>query len=80
MKNWFKKNWSLVVFAATVIVDMQFQILEAVTDSPKAVAVVRVLGLVALAVVNFNRLNSTSQTKSSTGIGGRPDDRNPKKP
>lgn len=78
--NWFKKNWSLVVFAATVIVDMQFHILDALVDSPKAVGIARIVGLIALMVVNFNRINWTTQTKSSTGIGGRPDDRNPKKP
>ena len=65
MKNWIKKNWSLIVFAATVIVDMQFHILEALVDTPKAIGMARFVGIVALFVVNIHRLNWTTQTRSN---------------
>ena len=61
--NWIKKNWSIILFAATVFVDYQFQILEAFEHSPKLVTATRILGLVALILINRERIKAAIDDK-----------------
>jgi hypothetical protein len=59
--KWIRNNWSIVLFAATVLIDYQFEILAALEHSPRLVTATRILGLVALVLVNWDRITQKIQ-------------------
>jgi hypothetical protein len=61
--KWIRNNWSIVLFAATVLIDYQFEILAALEHSPRLVTATRILGVIALILINRERIKQTIDDK-----------------
>jgi 1,4-dihydroxy-2-naphthoate octaprenyltransferase len=76
MKNIIKKHWALIGFIFAFALDTQFGLLESLIGSEQWVNIIRGLGAIILAYFWQNE----NAPMSTRGLGGRPNDRQPKKP
>ena len=74
MKKVIEKHWALIGFVAAFLLDSQFGFVEAVAPNETVTNLIHGLGAIVLAYFWQNE-----NAPELRGIGGRPDDRNPKK-
>jgi hypothetical protein len=76
MKNWIKENWALIGFLLAFALDTQFGVLEAILGHGQWSNIIRGIGAIVLAYF----WNNENTPVAMRGLGGRPNDRQPKKP
>jgi hypothetical protein len=63
MKTFLKKNWYLITFAFTVLLDMQNDFLHTFVKNEKIIYLIRFIGMIVLAY-KFNTRNRVIKSKT----------------